>query len=154
MLWNAKQQPPWELMSFIVTAWCISQVLRNMAAFNLADRLADGPRTAAALASVTGTFEPTPRSFRQTLAGPGLCATVDDGSLRLTEPGEPLQSDIPASMRPYALAMAAQYLMRAWEELRRAIQTGLIGLSVTTLACREWWSPCDQGATRYYLSGT
>jgi hypothetical protein len=124
MVWNANQQPPREVMSAMVTAWWISHTIRTMATFNLADHLADGPRTTAELALAMGTHEPTLGRFLRTLTGLGLCAAVDDGSVRLTALGELLRSDIPGSMRPYAMAMAAPYVMRAWEELPGAIQTG------------------------------
>ncbi|MBA2278651.1 MAG: methyltransferase, partial [Chloroflexia bacterium] len=43
---------------------------------------------------------------------------------RLTTRGELLRSDTPDSMRPFALAISAPHVQRAWDELPEAIRTG------------------------------
>jgi hypothetical protein len=104
-------------------AWA-AHAVRAMAALGLADRLAAGPRTPGALADATGAHAPTLARFLRTLAALGLCATEADGRVRLTPRGEVLRADAPGSVRPYALAIHAPHVDRAWDDLPEAVRTG------------------------------
>lgn len=108
----------------MVTVYFVSHAIRIMAELGLADHLATGPRTMAELAVASGTRAPTLARFQRTLAGLGLCATEKDGRVRLTSGGDLLRRDVPKSMRPFALAIAAPHIERAWDDLPEAIRTG------------------------------
>ena len=111
------------VLQLLAGAW-ISDAVRAMAVLGLADHLADGPRSPGELAVATGAHAPTLARFLRTLAGLGLCATEEDGRVRLTPCGEVLRSDVPGSLHPYALAIYAPHFGRAWEGLPEAVRTG------------------------------
>jgi hypothetical protein len=111
-------------MQWLVTASWISHAVRTMAVLGLADHLAAGPRTVDELAATTGAHGPTLGRFLRTIAGLGLCATAEDGRVRLTPLGELLRADAPDSMRPYALAITSPAFQRAWDELPEAVRAG------------------------------
>jgi hypothetical protein len=116
--------PPRIAVQQMVTSYWISQAVRTMAALNLADQLSSGPRSVDDLAAATSTHLPTLARLLRTLTALGLCATNDEGQVALTPAGELLRSDVPGSMRPFALAIAAPHMTRAWEGLPQAVQTG------------------------------
>ena len=116
--------PPREAVLQLLTGAWISDSVRAMAMLGLADHLADGPRSPGELAVATGTHAPTLTRFLRTLAGLGLCSTEEDGQVRLTPRGEVLRADVSGSLRPYALAIYAPHIGRAWEGLPEAVRTG------------------------------
>lgn len=116
--------PPREAVLNLLSGAWISDAVRTMAVLGLADHLADGPRSPGELAAATGAHAPTLARFLRTLAGLGLCATEEDGRVRLTPRGEILRADVPGSLRPYALAIYAPHIGRAWEGLPEAVRTG------------------------------
>ncbi|HEV2128685.1 MAG TPA: methyltransferase dimerization domain-containing protein, partial [Thermomicrobiales bacterium] len=111
------------LVQLITASW-VSHTVRAMAALSLADHLADGPRTSAELADATGTDASTLARFLRTLAALGLVAHDAEDRAGLTPLGELLRANVPGSLRPYALAIAAPHVERAWHELPQALRTG------------------------------
>ncbi len=67
---------------------------------------------------------PTLARFLRTLAALGLCATDGEGAGAPDPRGEMLRSDAPGSVRPYALAIHAPHVERAWDGLPEAVRTG------------------------------
>jgi hypothetical protein len=116
--------PPREAVQQLLNAAWASHAVRAMAVLGLADHLASGPRTPAELAEATGAHASTLARFLRTLSALDLCATDGEGRARLTPRGEMLRSDVPGSVRPYALAIHAPYVERAWEGLPEAVRTG------------------------------
>jgi hypothetical protein len=124
MVLGTEGLPPREAVQQLLNAAWAAHAVRAMAALGLADRLAAGPRTPGALADATGAHAPTLARFLRTLAALGLCATEADGRVRLTPRGEVLRADAPGSVRPYALAIHAPHVDRAWDDLPEAVRTG------------------------------
>ena len=124
MVLGAEGLPPREAALQLLSAAWASHAARAMAVLGLADHLAPGPRTPAELAAASGTDAPTLARLLRTLAALGLCASDGDGRVRLTPRGEYLRSDVPDSVRPYALALLAPHVERAWEGLPEAVRTG------------------------------
>ena len=121
---SAGELPPREAVVQLLNGAWVSHAVRAMAVLGLADHLATGPRTTDELAKATSSHAPTLARLLRTLAALGLCATDDGGRVYLTPRGEPLRSDVPGSLRPYALAIYAPHVERAWEELPEAVRTG------------------------------
>jgi SAM-dependent methyltransferase len=115
---------PRTAVRLLVNLHAASHAVRAMAVLGLADRLAAGTRTVQELAEATGTHAPTLTRFIRTLAAIGLCTHDEEGQIRLTAMGDLLREDMPGSMRSYALAIAAPYALRAWDELPEAVRTG------------------------------
>jgi len=76
-----------------------ARALQTAAELGLGDLLADGPRTAWALAETAGCEPDALRRLLGLLAGDGVVARMDDDRFELTRAGGPLRSDHPASVR-------------------------------------------------------
>jgi hypothetical protein len=111
------------VMQMATASW-VTHIVRAMAALGLADHLGSSPRTVDELAEATGTHAPTLTRFLRALAALDLIAHDEAGRVRLTPRGETLRSDASASLRPYALALAAPHVERAWHDLPEALRTG------------------------------
>lgn len=115
---------PRAAVRLLVNLHAASNAVRTMAVLGLADHLVDGPRTAQELAEAIGAHAPTLTRFLRSLAAIGLCTRDEGGRVQLTPMGDLLRKDVPGSMRSYALAIAAPYAMRAWDDLPEAVRTG------------------------------
>ena len=105
----------------------IAPVLYATAKLGIADRLADGPRTAAELAIPTKTHAPTLHRLLRTLAGLGILTEGDGQRFALTPLGEAMRSGAPGAARSTVLAFCSPALWRSWEEIVYSLETGRTG---------------------------
>jgi hypothetical protein len=110
-------------MRAMVNGYQVSHALSVAAGLGLSDLLADGPRTAAELATATGTHEPTLRRLLRALSTVGVYERQDDG-FALTELGAVLRSDVPGSIAGWAGLIARPYYVQAWTGLADSVRTG------------------------------
>jgi SAM-dependent methyltransferase len=115
--------PPRLALFQLVTSHYISRAIHVAARLNVADLLADGPRLVDNLATATGTHGPSLNRLLRLLASAGVFAETEIGTFALTPMGDCLRSGSPGSSRATALLFAGP-LMRAWDELHLAVQTG------------------------------
>jgi hypothetical protein len=121
-----------------------AQVLHVAARLELADLLAGGPRCAAALASATGCDPGSLRrllralvvigvldradvvtgEIEQTDVVTGGLDQADPDAYALTEMGQLLRADHPASMRNYALLFCGEQVWQSWGDLEYSVRTG------------------------------
>ncbi len=119
--------PPHVLVIQMATAFWVSRVVYAAAKLGLADRLADGPRSAAELAGLTGTHPPSLHRLMRTLAGLGILTERDAQRFALTPLGETLRSGAPGSARATVITLAGHLGWRSWEELMYSLETGKTG---------------------------
>lgn len=112
-----------QLIQMGAGAW-VAAAVYAAAKLGIADHLAGGARTAADLASATGTHAPSLRRFMRTLAGLGILTESDGERFSLTPLGEALGTGAPGSARSTLLAFGAPPFWRAWEELIYSLETG------------------------------
>ena len=79
--------PPRAAVQRMVATYFISHVVRTMAVLEIADHLADGPRSVTELAAATATHPTTLARFLRAAAALGLCTTAENGSVQLTPRG-------------------------------------------------------------------
>ncbi len=115
-----------QLIQMTAGAW-VASALYGAAKLGIADLLADGPRTAADLASPTGTHAPTLHRFLRTLGGLGLVTDTGGGRFALTQLGEALKTGAPGSARSTIMAFSGPAFWRSWEEIVYSLQTGKTG---------------------------
>src|SRR5436305_407745 len=60
----------------------------------------------------------------RTLASVGIFAEGDDRRFRLTPLAEPLRSDVPGSVRPYAMMLGREWCWRAFGDILHSVRTG------------------------------
>lgn len=102
----------------------MSRLVYTAASLNLADLMADGPKTAAELAEPTKTQVRPLHRYLRTLASLGLLAHGEGDSFVLTPLGEALKSDAPGAARSTVLTMAGPLLWKSFEELQYSLETG------------------------------
>jgi SAM-dependent methyltransferase len=115
--------PPGIVMRDMLTAYWTSAALIAAAKLGIADRLASGPKTAAELASATGTLPGPLYRVLRALASVGVFEEMDGGRFALTPLAEQLRDDVPGSQRAMAILMGDEHF-RAWAELEHSLRTG------------------------------
>jgi SAM-dependent methyltransferase len=107
----------------------ISRAVYLAAELGIADLLAAGPRTAAALARATQADEQALYRVLRLLAALGVLTEPEPGSFGLTVLGDRLRSDVPASMRNWAM-LADTVGFRSYEPILEAARTGRTGAEI------------------------
>ena len=102
-----------------------SQTIYGAAKLGLADRLADGPKPAAALATEIGADEAALLRLLRALSYLGVLEETEDG-YALTPMGEALKSNAPGRMRERTI-MNCETQYRAWGEVAHAVLSGTPG---------------------------
>ncbi len=107
----------------------VSRAVYLAAELGVADLLATGTRTAAGLAKATQTNEPALYRVLRLLAALGVLTEPEPRSFGLTVLGDRLRSDVPASMRNWAM-LADTVGFDAYEPILDAARTGKTGLEI------------------------
>jgi orsellinic acid C2-O-methyltransferase len=108
----------------LITGYMPSRVVHVSAQLGIADLLADGPKTADALARETNTHAASLRRLLRALASIGLLEEIEPGRFSLTATGAQLRSNVPGSMRNLALMFGGERAWRSWGELLHSVRTG------------------------------
>ena len=139
-----------ELTSSFMSTHAVYAVAR----LGIADVLADGPRSAEALAAELGTDPDATHRLLRASAAHGLLREEGDG-YALTALGRTLVSDAPGSMRSVVLMIGDPRYQSVWAELPEAVRTGgpraeaVHGVSMWELLDRD----ADYGATFHDAMG-
>ena len=112
-----------QLIQMCAGGW-VAAAMYAAAKLGLADHLGGGPRSAADLASVTGTHAPSLYRFMRTLAGLGILTESDGRRFALTPLGEALRADAPGAAAATLIAFGSPAFWRTWEETLYSIETG------------------------------
>lgn len=112
-----------QLLGLATGAW-ISQAIHVAAKLRLADLLAEGPKTPESLAAATATQADALYRLLRALESVGVFAHDRDGRFSLTPMAEQLRSDMPGSLRAYAIMLGERWHWNAWGELSHSIETG------------------------------
>lgn len=108
----------------LITGYWVSQLLFVAAKLGVADALARGALTPAALAKRVGAHAPSLHRLLRALASVGVVAEGAGGRFRLTPLGKTLRSDAPSSLHNFALMIVDDYNWDAWANLLHGVQTG------------------------------
>ncbi len=119
--------PPAAQLIQMATAHWVSRLVHLAAQLNLADHLAEGPKSAEELAKPTGTHAPSLYRVMRTLASLGLFTENAKHHFSLTPLGEALQAGAPGSARATVLATAGDWFNRGMDQLLYSVQTGKSG---------------------------
>ena len=107
------------LMGFRTT-----QLIHMAAKLNIADLLANGPRSAADLAQTAGADPRALYRLLRALASLGIFAEREDGRFQLTPLAEPLRSTVAGSLHGAAILYGEPWCWRAYGELLHSAKTG------------------------------
>jgi len=122
---KARRRPkPQQAMLDLITGYWLSQMIFVAAKLGIADVLAKGPKTAAAVAQEVGAHAPFVYRVLRALAGVGVFAETASGRFRLTPTAATLRTGVPGSLSDFALMMLDDYNWKAWGELLHGVETG------------------------------
>jgi hypothetical protein len=108
----------------MLNAFLTVQALHVAAALDLADRLADGPRSADEVASESGADPTSLYRLMRMLTGLGVLSEEADGQFALAPLGATQRSDVANSVRDWALFVGAPEMWEVWAGLRVSVMTG------------------------------
>ncbi|HLJ18501.1 MAG TPA: methyltransferase [Bryobacteraceae bacterium] len=111
----------------MATAYWVSRLLYVAAQLNLADCVAERPRTAEDLAQSTATHAPSLYRVMRTLATLGLFMEDAAHRFSLTPLGEALKTGAPGSARATVLTAVGDSFTRGMDQLLYSVQTGKTG---------------------------
>src|SRR5579872_2168904 len=119
--------PPQAQLIQMATAYWVSRLLYVAAQLNLADCVAERPRTAEDLAQSTATHAPSLYRVMRTLATLGLFMEDAAHRFSLTPLGEALKTGAPGSARATVLTAVGDSFTRGMDQLLYSVQTGKTG---------------------------
>ena len=108
----------------MITAGHRARMIQIAAQLGIADILARGPADPVILAEESGCDEVALGRLLRALAASGVFQHTTDGAWQLTELGQTLCVDSPASCRSAALYWGLDSLRSAWNHLEYSIRTG------------------------------
>ena len=121
---DATAAPAGAILSQMAYGYWVTQALRAAALLGVADQLAPGPQTVAALAAATGAVPRHLYRLLRALAGLGVFAETAEGRFMLTPLAEPLRSDVAGSVRWLLILIGDPEQYRSWEALVHSVTTG------------------------------
>ena len=109
-----KPSAPAVMLNLTIGHW-VARLIYVAAKLKLADLLKDGPRTTAQLATATGVQAPALYRVLRALASVGVFAETKGGRFKLTPLAATLRSDVPGSMRAWAIMANEKYTWDSWD---------------------------------------
>ncbi len=108
----------------MISGYMISQILSVTANLGIADLLGAGEVSVAALAKSTETHHRSLARLLRALAAWGILEETQPGCFKLTAFGAQLRTDVPGSLRNFALARCGEPVWRSWSDLLHTVRTG------------------------------
>jgi len=121
---EAVQPSPAVSLGEMITGMRVTQLIYVAAKLGIADLLKEGSKSADELASKVGAHPRALYRVLRALASKGIFAEVGDRQFELTALAEPLQDQVPGSMRARAIMYAEEGDWKPWGELLNCVKTG------------------------------
>jgi len=115
---------PSAAMLRMISGFRISRAVYVAAKLGIADLLKDGPKINEELARLTNTHPPSLYRIMRALASVGIFAEDGQGCFTLTAVGNTLRSDVPGSLRAWAILVLGDEHYQAWGDLMHSLETG------------------------------
>jgi SAM-dependent methyltransferase len=119
--------PPHVQLIQMGTGGTVANVVHMAAKLGLADKLADGPKSAVELAGPSALHAPSLHRLMRTMASLGLLTEGEQLRFSLTKLGEALRSDAPGSARSTLLMTGSSWVGSGFANLLHSLQTGGTG---------------------------
>jgi hypothetical protein len=107
----------------LITGTWVAQAVYVAAKLDIADRLIAGPQTSASLAHAAGAHPRALYRVLRALASVGIFHEDESGQFNLTPLAEPLRSDVPGSVRAFAVMMGSEWVWRSWGGIMHSVRT-------------------------------
>jgi len=105
-------------------AYNLTQMLYVVVKLGIPDVLARGPKQVDELAAIVDAHSSSLYRVLRALASQGVFTEEPEGHFALTSLSELLRSDVPDSLRPFALSYGEPWWWSAWGNLLHSVQTG------------------------------
>ncbi|OXA70488.1 hypothetical protein B0A67_15850 [Flavobacterium aquidurense] len=109
----------------LISGYWIACAIYSVAKLDIADLLANGPKTLAELAKESQSHEISLYRLLRATASVGIFEELPDGKFRINDLGKTLLSDVPGSIKPWALANLGEHFP-AFGNLTYGIKTGKV----------------------------
>ena len=119
-----KELPPPAQMFHMITGYWISQAVGTAAKLGISDQLVEGPRSSTQVAEAVGADPAALFRLMRMLASVGVFTMDHQERYALTPLGETLRSNVPGSVRNFAIAETATGHWLPWGKMYEAITTG------------------------------
>lgn len=116
--------PPQAVAIQLMTGMWTTQAISAMCQAGIPDLLAQGPRPVEELARASATDPGFLYRIMRSLASVGIFTDEGERRFGLTPVGHTLRSDVPGSMRHFALFVGSPAHWKAWGSLPQALRTG------------------------------
>jgi hypothetical protein len=123
------ETPPPIAMLQLISGFWISRCIYIAAKLGIADLVKVEPKTAAELAAATDTDEPSLFRCLRALASVGVLSHNSENRFATTPLLETLRSDLPGSLRAFAMTELGEEHYPAWGELLHSVRTGEIAFN-------------------------
>jgi hypothetical protein len=110
----------------MIKGFWVSRALYAAAKLGIPDLLRDEPKNSDDLAQATGTHAPSLYRLLRALDSVGVFAEDDKGRFALTPLGATLLTDVPGSLRYFAIEELGENHYPAWERVLHSVETGAI----------------------------
>src|SRR5262252_5302033 len=121
---EAAQYGPAATVMQLCNGYRVSQALYVAAQLQIAEHLATGALSSAALAQATSTHAPSLRRLMRTLTALGVFSEPHPDTFALTPTGELLRNDRPGSLRALVLFMTGPWHWQCWGDLLGSVHSG------------------------------
>ncbi len=108
----------------MVNGYEISRAIHVVATLGVADLMVDGPKEVRQLASETRTDPPTLYRVLRAVASVGVFEEDSQGRFGLTPRAQYLRSDMPGSVRAWAMMVGGPSFWASWGDLLDSVKTG------------------------------
>jgi hypothetical protein len=115
--------PAAAMLQLLVGAW-VSQAIYVAAKLSIADLLRERPLTIAELAAATGANEGALFRILRALSSLGVFEEHDERRFALTPLADCLRSDVPGSLRAFAIMLGEKEHRGAWDNVLHSVRTG------------------------------
>src|SRR5262245_22205005 len=117
--------PPVAMLQMIAGFW-VSRAIYLAAKLGIADLLKDRPQNSDELAQTIGMHAPSLYRLLRALASVGVFAEDERGCFALTPLAATLRTDVPGSLRAFAIAELGEDHYPVWGEALYSVKTGEI----------------------------
>lgn len=121
---HSEALPPSAQLVQMASGYWISCIVHAAAKLDLADRLTEGPKTAAEIAGAVKCDPSALHRLMRSLAGLGLLTEKDDRRFALTPLGAALQTAAPGAARASVLTICSPWFTQSMHELVYSVRTG------------------------------
>jgi hypothetical protein len=121
--------PPQQAMMQLLFGKQLTYCLSGVARLGVADHMNATPMPVEEIAAKTGAHAPSLYRVMRTLAGLGVFKEAPGKRFALTPAGELLKSDVPGTVKYFAMMFGDEWTTRAYEHFTSCLRTGQDGVS-------------------------